>query len=361
MGAYKDKERNTWYASFYYRDWNGENKKKTKRGFATKKEALEFENEFIMMRSSSVNIPLSVFFKMYEQDKKPRIKLNTWLTKENIVNTHILPYFGNIKVNEITPRDIVAWQNELLKMKDDVGNNYSKTYLRTINSQFSSLFNHAVRFYGLKDNPIHKAGSMGKKHADETNIWTREEFEKFIETQKSDSMAEVGFLILYWGGLRIGELLAVTKEDFDFENNSVTISKSYQRLQGEDYITDPKTEMSNRIVYLPQPVMDTIELYIESRHGYESNDRLFDKTKNYFSHRLKNGRIKAGVKQIRVHDLRHSHVSLLFEMGFSPVDIASRMGHENINITMRYAHMMPSKQQDMAVSMAKLFGDDEDV
>lgn len=133
MGAYKDKERNTWYASFYYRDWNGENKKKTKRGFATKKEALEFENEFIMMRSSSVNIPLSVFFKMYEQDKKPRIKLNTWLTKENIVNTHILPYFGNIKVNEITPRDIVAWQNELLKMKDDVGNNYSKTYLRTIN------------------------------------------------------------------------------------------------------------------------------------------------------------------------------------------------------------------------------------
>ena len=74
MGAYKDKERNTWYASFYYRDWNGENKKKTKRGFATKKEALEFENEFIMLRSSSVNIPLSVFFKMYEQDKKTKAK-----------------------------------------------------------------------------------------------------------------------------------------------------------------------------------------------------------------------------------------------------------------------------------------------
>ena len=81
MGAYKDKERNTWYASFYYRDWNGENKKKTKRGFATKKEALEFENEFIMLRSSSVNIPLSVFFKMYEQDKKPR-KKNQWKSKQ---------------------------------------------------------------------------------------------------------------------------------------------------------------------------------------------------------------------------------------------------------------------------------------
>lgn len=361
MPAYKDQERNTWYASFYYRDWNGENKKKTKRGFSTKREALEFENEFIMLRSSSVNIPLRVFFEMYKRDKKPRLKLNTWLTKENIISSHILPYFGNIKVNEINPRDIVAWQNELLQMKDDVGNTYSKTYLRTINSQFSCLFNHAVRFYGLKENPIHKAGSIGKKHAEETNIWTRDEFEKFIETQKSDSMAEVGFLILYWGGLRIGELLALTKEDFDFVNNSVTVSKSFQRLQGQDYITEPKTEMSNRIVYLPKPVMNTIELFIESRHGYETNDRLFDKTKSYFTHRLKNGRVKAGIKEIRVHDLRHSHVSLLFEMGFSPVDIASRMGHENINITMRYAHMMPTKQKDMAQSMTELLEDNENV
>lgn len=100
--------------------------------------------------------------------------------------------------------------------------------------------------------------------------------------------------------------------------------------------------------------MDKVELYVESRYGYPENARVFDKTKSFFSHRMVNGSKEAGVKRIRIHDLRHSHVSLLIEMGFSPVDIANRMGHENINITMRYAHMMPSKQVNMADRMTKL-------
>ena len=149
-------------------------------------------------------------------------------------------------------------------------------------------------------------------------------------------------------------LFRSTKKDSNFEEGYISINKSFQRIQRKDVITEPKTEKSKRVVYLARPVMDRVELYVESRYGYPETARLFDKTKSFFSHRLINGSEKAGVKRIRLHDLRHSHVSLLIEMGFSPVDIANRMGHENINITMRYAHMMPSKQVNMAESMTKL-------
>lgn len=117
-------------------------------------------------------------------------------------------------------------------------------------------------------------------------------------------------------------------------------------------ITDQKTEKSKRLVYLAQPIMDNIELYVESHYGCSDKARVFDKTKSFFTQRLVNGAQKIGLKRIRIHDLRHSHVSLLIEMGFSPIDIANRMGHENINITMRDAHMMPSKQVNMAEGMA---------
>lgn len=360
MQAYKDKETSTWYCSFYYRDYNGKNRRKMKRGFPTKREAMEYEVNFIAERSGSVDIPLKNFYEIYKKDKMPRMRLNTWLTKESVIETHILPYFGYMRMDEIQARDIVRWQNMLMETEDDVGTRYSPTYLRTINTQLSAMFNHAVKFYGLKENPIHKSGSMGKKHSDEMNIWTREEFEEFLETQKDDSMAETAFLILFWCGLRIGELLALTKADFDFENNSIRISKSYQRIRGRDVITEPKTEKSNRIVFVPQMVMNRVELFVYSRHGNGSNDRVFDKTKSFYGHRFKNGIKKSGVKEIRIHDLRHSHVSLLFEMGYSPVDIANRMGHENINVTMRYAHMMPSKQESMAEDMNALIGEDDE-
>lgn len=297
MPAYKDKESNTWYCSFYYKGFNGESKKKFKRGFSTKKEAMEYERNFKATRDESVDIPLKNFYEIYKNDKKPRMKLNTWLTKESIIETHILPYFGDVDMSEIQAKDILRWQNMLMEMEDDVGTRYSQTYLRTINTQFSAMFNHAVRFYGLKENPIHKSGSMGKKHSDETNIWTREEFEQFLETQKKDSMAETAFLILFWCGLRIGEVLALTKADFDFENSSISVNKSYQRIHGRDVITEPKTEKSNRIVFVPKVIMDRIELFVTSRYGYGEKDRIFDRTKSFFSHRFKNGIQKAGVKE----------------------------------------------------------------
>ena len=141
------------------------------------------------------------------------------------------------------------------------------------------------------------------------------------------------FQMLYWCGIRVGELLALTPSDFDFNNKTVTISKSYQRLHGEDIITSPKTPKSNRTIKMPQFLCDEMQEYINMFYEAGENDRIFPISKSYLHHEMDRGAKAAGVKRIRIHDLRHSHISLLIDMGFSAVAIADRVGHESIDIT----------------------------
>ena len=156
------------------------------------------------------------------------------------------------------------------------------------------------------------------------------------------------FEMLYWCGIREGELLALTPADFDFEAGTVKISKSYQRLHGEDVITTPKTKKSNRTIKMPNFLCDEMRDYLGMLYGVKKKDRIFTVTKSYLHHEMDRGAKEAGVKRIRIHDLRHSHISLLIDMGFSAVAIADRVGHESIEITYRYAHLFPSKQTEMA-------------
>lgn len=156
------------------------------------------------------------------------------------------------------------------------------------------------------------------------------------------------FEMLYWCGIREGELLALTAGDFDFERGTVAINKSYQRIDGRDVITEPKTPKSNRVIKMPEFLVEEIKEYLSKIYGLQKNDRVFTITKNYLHREMTRGADEAGVKRIRIHDLRHSHISLLIEMGYSAVAIADRVGHESINITYNYAHLFPSTQTDMA-------------
>lgn len=351
MAAYKDTERNTWYVAFYYRDWKGVNKKKKKRGFRTKKEALEWEQKFKQRQAPSLDMLFSDFIEVYGEDMKPRLKYNTWLTKEHIIKTKLIPYFGQKKMNEIKATDIIRWQNTLMEFRDENGIGYSKPYLRTIQAQLSAIFNHAIRLYELQSNPVHKAGGMGGERQKKITVWTKEEYMKFSEAVWDKPQSFYAFEILYWAGLRVGELLALTANDIDFEHKRISVSKSYQRLQGEDYLTGPKTERGNRMVDIPDFLCEELREYLGMLYGYMPDQRIFQITKSYLHHELERGAKSAGVKRIRVHDLRHSHVSMLIDMGFTPVAIAERMGHENIDITMHYAHMFPTAQKEMAAKL----------
>ncbi len=348
MPAYKDSKQGTWYASFYFENWQGVKQKKLKRGFATKKDALAWEREFLLQQAADLTMTFEAFVEIYITDKKKRLRENTWSVKEHIIRTKILPYFKEKRLSEIKPRDVIAWQNEMLNYRDKNGKAYSPTYLKTLHGQLSAILNHAVRFYGLKSNAAATAGCMGSEKHKEMLFWTKEEYLKFAEVMMDKPQSYYAFEVLYWCGIREGELLALTPADFDFEKRTVTINKSYQRLNGQDLITTPKTEKSNRVITMPQFLAEEIQDYIKMLYRIGPDDRMFTVTKSYLHREMDRGAKEAGVPRIRIHDIRHSAVSLLIDMGFSVTAIADRVGHESIDITYNYAHLFPSKQAEMA-------------
>ena len=346
MAVYKDGDK--WRVIYRYTNWQGERKQTQKRGFKTKREALQWEREVMQKSESKLDMTFASFFEIYEADKKKRVKENTWESKSHIIRTKILPYFGNRKIAEIEPKDVIAWQSKLLGYQGENGEVYSPTYLKTIHSQLSAIFNHVVRFYHLPSNPAQKAGTMGCEEHKEMLFWTKEEYLKFAEVMMDKPRSYYAFEMLYWCGVRVGELLALTPADFDFQRQTVTINKSYQRLKGRDVITSPKTIKSNRVIKMPEFLCEEMQDYIRMLYEVGANERIFQITKSYLHHEMDRGAKEAGVKRIRIHDLRHSHISLLIEMGFSALAIADRVGHESIDITYRYAHLFPNKQTEMA-------------
>jgi integrase len=346
MAAFKDKN-GKWYVSFRYTDWRGERIQKLKRGFATKREALEWEREFLQQKTADLTMTFESFVEIYMSDMKVRLRQSTWQTKENIIQKKLMPYFGNRRMSEVTAKNIIQWQNEMMNHSKN-GKPFSATYLKTLHNQVSAVFNHAVRFYDLKNNPAAKAGSIGKKEAKEMSFWTKDEYMKFADSMMDKPISFYAFEMLYWCGFRMGELLALAPADFDFNKSTVNINKSYQRIGREDIITEPKTPKSNRIISMPDFLSQQMKEYIESLYGCDQTDRIFPITKSYLHHEMNRGSKEQGIKRIRVHDIRHSHVSLLIDMGFSAVAIADRVGHESIDITFRYAHMFPSRQIEIA-------------
>ena len=449
MAVYKDNATGTWRVIYRFTNWKGERKQTQKRGFATKREAQAWEHEVMLKQNSKLDMTFASFFELYEADKKQRVKESTWESKSHVIRTKILPYFGNRKIAEIEAKDIIAWQNELMAYQDEKGKPYSADYLKTIHAQLTAIFNHAVNFYNLPYNPARRAGTVGNEIPKEMDFWTKEEYLKFSEAmmdkprsfyafemlywcgirsgellaltaadfdfQKqtvtisktyhrskgihaqltaifnhavnfynlpynparragtvgneipkemdfwtkeeylkfSEAMMDkprsfYAFEMLYWCGIRSGELLALTAADFDFQKQTVTISKTYHRSKGRDIITSPKTAKSNRTVKMPPFLCEEMQEYIKMFYDIKPDERLFTVTKSYLNHEMERGAKQAGVKKIRVHDIRHSHVSLLINMGFSVLAIGERVGHEAEKITYRYAHLFPTVQTEMA-------------
>ncbi|WP_177534816.1 site-specific integrase [Ruminococcus sp.] len=360
MSVYKDGSK--WRVIYRYTNSRGERKQTQKRGFSTKKEAQAWEREQMNKTESSLDMTFESFSEIYFEDMKKRLKDNTWHTKEHILRTKLIPFFGKRKMCDIQPKDVIAWQNEMLEGSTKTGKPYSPVYLKTLHNQLSAVFNYAVKFYGLPSNPAAKAGNMGKAKNREMLFWTQEEYKQFAEVMMDKPVSFYAFEMLYWCGIRLGELLALTPEDFDFQNRKLRINKSYQRIKGQDVITEPKTKKSNRTIEMPDFLCEEMQDYLRMLYDQKSDERIFTISKSYLHYEMDRGVKETGLKRIRIHDLRHSHVSLLIELGFSAVAIADRVGHESIEITYRYAHLFPSKQAEMANKLSELMkGDNANV
>ena len=225
--------------------------------------------------------------------------------------------------------------------------------INSISQFFSILFKNFVEIYlesmehRIKENTFMTKQNIFYHHIvpylGEMKFWTKEEYLTFSRAMMNKEESYHAFEILYWCGIRLGELLALTAEDFDFEKKTLRINKSYQRIKGKDVITTPKTRKSNRVLTLPDFLAEEMQDYISRLPYLKVDDRIFTITKSGLHHEIDRGCRETGVKRIRIHDLRHSHVSMLIEMGFSAVDIANRVGHESVKVTYRYAHMFPNK------------------
>ena len=117
MAVYKEPKTNTWRVIYRYTDWNGERKQSQKRGFQTKREAQSWEREQLNKLGSDLDMTFRSFVEHYEEDRRSRIKDSTWESKEHIIRTKLLPYFGKLKMSSITPQQIVRWQNELINYR----------------------------------------------------------------------------------------------------------------------------------------------------------------------------------------------------------------------------------------------------
>ena len=204
MAIYKNNN-GTWYVMIRYQDWTGARKQKCKRGFATRKEAADWELQFKMQKKANLDMTMESFCALYEEDVRPSLKQSTWLTKENIIQKKILPYLGQRKVSEITAKDVMDWHNQMRKLKTKTGKLLSPTYLKTIHGQLSTIFNHAVKYYDLSTNPARKAGALGTEEGKEMLFWTKEEYKLFAEEMMDKPLSYYAFQLLYWCGIRSGD------------------------------------------------------------------------------------------------------------------------------------------------------------
>ena len=350
MPAYKYTLKNgktLWYANFYYTDWTGEKKHICKRGFKTQREAKEYEHSFLDQQNDTSDILFSSLVENYLEDMEHRLKPTTMENKRFIIHGKLLPYFGNLKVCDIDTIKVRKWQNELLSYRGEDGRPFSQTYLKTVNNQLSALMNYAVTHYRLAANPCRAAGSIGKSRADEMNIWTQEQYEIFSGAIQKSSV-KLAFDILFYTGIRSGELLALTPSDI-LPSKRLDINKNYAKVDGEDLFLEPKTPKAKRCISIPDFLYDDIHAYVSKLYGIEKGDRIFYFTKSALDKEIKRIAEKTGLPPIRVHDLRHSHASMLIEMGFTPLEIANRLGHESVKTTLdTYSHLYPDKDQKLA-------------
>ena len=354
---YQVKKGVKWMAKFNYVDFRtGTTQTEYKRGFDSKREAKDYEENFLenlTVENQEEEPPYERTFKDVYQEylmshKREDIKESTLRTKDNVFGKHIFPTFKDVLISEITDDDIAEWQ---VKMKSFVmpnGKCLSNAFLRTIQSQFNSIINYAHSKGYLKQNPLADIKNMGIKDK-RVEFWSAEEYERFAYYAMQSPDFYYAFEVLYWCGLREGEMLALTLNDIDLEQGVITVTKTYQRVGRRDIISTPKTPSSVRKVSMPAFLCDELGEYINMLYEPGTYQRIFMVSKSTLTKNFQNFTREAGLKRITVHGLRHSHVSLLISKKYDIFEVSKRIGHKSVKTTQDiYGHLFDEVQKTIA-------------
>lgn len=342
MPAYYDEKTKTWYCKFNYIDWNGQRRQKMKRGFPKKTDARDWEHRFIVSLKYDSKTTIGTITSTFLQELTPRRRCTTIRNYNNAIKNYINPCFQDLPLGELTEKHIIQWQNRLLSL------NLAETYMHEIDTIFRTVFKFGARRCKLSTNPFDGIEKIGRTKAQTMQFWTLDQYRQFIPLIE-DPVKHMAFELLYYTGIRLGELMPLTAADADTESGILHITKSLQRINRQDVITPPKTEKGTRDIIMPRFLCNELIEYKKLLYGCDDDTRLFTMSKCALYYPMKKYSQLAGVPRIRLHDLRHSHVALLIEHNVSPLVIADRLGHESIEITLgTYGHLYPNKQQEIA-------------
>jgi len=353
MSAHKKKlpsGKLVWVAQFRYENAEGDIIQKKKQGFKTKREALEYERNYFDRMNGKPDMLFSSLIDNYYRDMELDLKPTTIENKKYLIDSKILPYFKNKRLPDIAPPDINRWH---LKLKKE---GYKPTYLRSIRNQMSAIFNYAIANYKHDENPVRQAKKMGEKNAEEMQFYTADEFNQFIKAFNDKPTLYIIYKILFYTGIRIGELLALKPNDFDLSKSTMRIDENLQRVNGQMVLQKPKTKQSKRTIAIPEKLSNEIHEYLSTIRGLRKSDLIFNVSKSHLGTSMSRGAEKSGLHRIRIHDLRHSAASLQIEMGIEPILIAKRLGHSSTKqLYDTYAHLYPNKDKEVGNALDEIY------
>lgn len=348
MAIYKDEQRGTYYFVTRVRQPDGTLKQVKRRGFKKKKEAELAEAALLLEGTETNTLTFEQLADDYFNWYCKRRKQSSINVIKNITYNHLIPQFGKKKIDKITPKDIMNYQNKIIDQ-------YSPDFLKKIHNVLSAIFNHAIKFHNQSKNPARITGNFEVETNKRLNYWEFEEFKEFIDSV-DEPLYRTLFTTLYYSGARKGELLALTWNDVDFEENTINIDKTeYNRI-----VTKPKTKSSIRVILLPQFVMDQLEelkkeaaLTAPIKKDYRVFGNFYDSISTTTLDRKYAKYLKqSNVKRILLHEFRHSHASYLINKNVNPLVVAQRLGHSDVATTLNtYSHLYPSKQAEAVAFM----------
>lgn len=353
MAIYKDNKRGTYYVSVYVEYKNGDRKRVMRRGFKTQAEAKRAEAEIIM--EATINNPdnpliddlLDEYIKWY----KKRRKESTVYNKKGVIRRYIRPFFKDKHIQDVKKRDVMKFHDYLL-------DKLSLVTAKAIHKDLSAFLNYAIQMEYTNINVARETGNIDAVEDKTINYWTLEEFREFLEVVNNDRYYTL-FMVLFYSGARIGEVLALTWNDVDFDNNVIDINKRYYKTT----IDTPKTQSSVRKIKLPNHTINRIkQLKLKEKHKKDdyfifgefykplNQSTVAQQFYKYLDMFIDDG--KQTLKRIRIHDFRHSHATYLINKGYDIQIISKRLGHTKTSTTYDiYAHLYPNKEDEAVNDM----------
>lgn len=343
-----------------YVDANGAKRQLTRVVWGSA-EAKELEKQLVRELDNktfcNTTMTVSELFADFLNDSKQNSRATTVQGYEKNYRLHIKPYIDHIQIRRLNTKNLSEWKTAVNQK------GLSLTTRKNIYSALRTALNYAVKMDYLPVNPLNKVGNFKDAYyqKEEMQFYTPEEFQLYKSAALAEAQTEkyydfyVFFCIAYYTGCRKGEIHALRWNCIDFNKQTLHVRKSInQKQKGGDVETPPKNQSSIRILQIPQPLIDILLEHKSRQQSIIPNWKeegfvcgyympLRDTSIQYENEKYAKA---AGVKKIRIHDFRHSHVSVLINNGVAVTAIAKRIGHSTAKETLKtYAHLFPGEEE----------------